>query len=194
MKKPIITLIILLISNLTFACSCEWSGNFLRVAKYSGLIVKAKVIEHIYHTENGKRFTDQDEFIKEQIDNEFDPYYGTGESIKIEILEVIKGTVKRKIVEIFGTDDADCRESVRGFKKGNIYIMSIYKPNRTQYKLPNETKDDFAIDACSENWLEFIPETNQVFGMIKGKSYRRKNRKWDYEKLKKKITKAQQWL
>ena len=188
MKKLFLTISTLLFTSIIFACSCEWNGNFLRVAKYSGLIVKAKVIEHFYHTENGKRFTNQEEFINEQIDNEFHPHYGTGESIKIELLEIIKGTEKRKVIEIFGTDGADCRASVRGFEKGKIYIMSIYQPRRKQYKLPNETETDFAIDACSENWLEYIPKTNQVYGMIKGKSYRRKYRKYDYNKLIKKIT------
>ena len=42
--------------------------------------------------------------------------------------------------------------------------------------------------------MEYFLETNQIYGMIKGKSYRRKSRKFDYDKLVKKITKVQQCI
>ena len=188
MKKTSVILIILLISIKVNACSCEWSGNFLRIANNSELVIKGKIIEHIYHTENGKRFTNYDEYFTETLNNEFDPYYGTGESIKVEILEIIRGKEERKIIEIFDTDGADCRASISDFKTGKIYVFATYKPERTGTKLPNETINDYAIGSCYESSLEYFPETNQVFGMIKGKSYKRKNRKYSYEKLKRKIT------
>ena len=188
MKKLLLTTLITLFTSIIFACSCEYGGNFLHVTKYSETIVKAKIIEHVYHTEDGKRYTDHNEFVASQIYNNFDPHYGTGESIKIEILELIRGTEKRKVIEIFSTDGADCRASTSGFEKGKIYIMSIYQPKRPEPKLPNETDSDYAIDGCSENWVEYMPETNEIFGIIKGKSYRRKARKYSYDKLIKKIT------
>lgn len=188
MRKSLFTITTTLITNIIFACSCEYGGNFLYAAKFSKTIVKAKIIEHIYHTENGKQFTDFEAYVAETINNEFDPYYGTGRSMKIEILELIRGTETRKIIEIFNTDGADCRASIEGFEKGKIYVMSIYQPKRTKPKLPNETDSDYAINGCSENWVEFFPETNEIFGIIKGKSYRRKTRTYSFDRLIKKIT------
>ncbi len=169
------------------ACSCEWSGNFLRIANNSELVIKGKIIEHIYHTENGKRFTDYNEYSTETLNNEFDTFYGTGESIKVEILEILRGKEERKVIEIFDTDGADCRASIQEFKTGKTYVFATYKPHRTGTKLPNESDNDYAIGSCYESTLKYLSKTNQVFGMIKGKSHRRKNRKYCYKKLKEKI-------
>ncbi|SEB49911.1 hypothetical protein SAMN04489761_1061 [Tenacibaculum sp. MAR_2009_124] len=187
MKKNLVVLILLSISLKSNACSCEWVGNFSRIAKHSGLVIKGKVVQHIYHTENGKRFINHDEFIHETLNNEFDPNYGTGESIKVEILEIIRGEEHRKIIEIFDTDGADCRASIHNFQTGKVYIFATHKSMGTRRKLPNETKDDYQIGACYESTLQYFPEENQVYGMIKGKSYRRKNIKYNYEKLKRKL-------
>ena len=189
MKKTLVILITLLISIKSIACSCDWSGNFLRIANISELVIKGKVIEHIYHTENGKRFTNYEEYISETLNNEFDPYYGTGESIKVEIIETLRGKVKRKMIEIFDTDGADCRASISDFKAGSIYVFATYKPKRTVSKLPNETENDYAIGSCYESTLKYLPKENKVLGMIEGKFYKRKTRKYSYEKLKGSIKK-----
>ena len=73
-------------------------------------------------------------------------------------------------------------------KNGKIYIFSTYKPHRKGQKLPNESDNDYAIGGCYESTLKYSTETNQVNGMIRGKSNRRKNIKYCYEKLKRKIT------
>ena len=189
MKKSLLILLVFLISFKATACSCKWGGNFLRIAIYSELIIKGKVIEHVYHTEDGKRYKNQEEFAQAQLNNDFDEYYGTGESIRVEIIELIKGTEKRKIIEIFDSDGADCRMDVGGFESGKTYIFGIYKPKRTGVKLPNETENDYAIMGCYESTLEYNSQTNQVYGLIKGKTYRRKKINYSYEKLIRKITK-----
>ena len=64
----------------------------------------------------------------------------------------------------------------------------MFKTRKSKYNQPNENEKNYHIDGCSENTLEFLIETNEVYGVIKGKSSRRKNRKYSYEKLKRKIT------
>jgi len=183
MKKGFILLLLVLAPKITQACSCKYGGNFLYVAKQSETIVKARVVEHIYHTENGQRFKTRDEQIQAKIYGDLDEFYGTGESMRIEILYLIRGSEKRKFIEIFSSDGSDCRATTTDFKVGQTYVMSIYQPRRTGVKLPNETLSDYAIGACSENWIQFLPETNEVFGIIKGKSQRRKIRKYSFDKL-----------
>ncbi|MCH3880747.1 MULTISPECIES: hypothetical protein [Tenacibaculum] len=187
MRKILIILTVLCFSNKIFACDCEWGGNFMKLAPLSELVVKGKVIEHVYHTKEGKRYFDFEKFNEAQIENEFDNSYDLGESIRVEIIEVIKGKENRRIIEIFDTDGADCRASIQEFKKGKTYIFATYKPKRTGFKLPNETENDYALEGCFESSLKYFPKTNEVFGMIKGKSYKRKNRRYSYQKLKKKL-------
>ena len=183
MKKQIFTIILVLVSTLTFACSCKWGGNFIKSAKHSELIVKAKVIKTFWHFENGKTSNNETDFEK-YVMNTNQEFY---QSIQVEIIELIKGKEKRKVFEIYGSNGVDCRDSVHQFKIGKIYIFGIFKSQKTEYSQPNEDEKDYAIWGCSEKWLEFLPKTNQVKGFIKGKN-RRKKRIYSYEKLLKKIT------
>ena len=187
MRNLLFTLFYLLFTSVVFACDCEYGGNFINASTNSETIVKARIIEHIYHTANGKRFTDYEKYFAETMENEFDEFYGTGESIKIEILELIRGIETRKIIDIFNTDGVDCRAQINGFVKNKIYIISIYQPKRTYSKLPNETDTDYAIGGCSENSLEYLSKTNEVRGYITGNERKRK-RNYSYEKLVDKIT------
>jgi hypothetical protein len=183
MKKQILTIILLLISSLTFACSCKWGGNFIKSSKYSEVIIKAKVIEMLWHFENGKTLSSEESFGDYLIKTDKEYY----QSIKVEVIELIKGKEERKTFEIYGSDGVDCRESIHLFEIDKIYIFGIYKTQKTEYSQPNEDENDYAIGGCSEKWLEYLPETNEVKGYIKGKN-RRKKRKYSYEKLLKKIT------
>lgn len=180
MKKLIILLLLIVPLN-SFACSCDWSGNFLRIVKHSELIVKAKVLDFYFHSESGER--SKDEFlIADKDDN-----YGT--SILIEIISVLKGKEIRKQVEIYGADGSDCRGGLFEYKVGSFYIFSIYKSSSDYYaKQPNEDELDYSIDGCYESSLEYFPKTNEVKGSIKGRKSR-KIRVWKYDKFLRKLKK-----
>lgn len=185
MKRKNLLIFCLLLSKISFACDCEYGGNFIHASTFSELIIKGKVIDKLYNFEDGK-------IISKSNEKEFEEYLFKKdqeffESIKIEIIELIKGEEKRKVVYIYGTDGVDCRAGVSGFLKGKTYIISLSKTIKSNYNLPNETENDFHIDGCSENILEYLPETNEVYGQIEGKSPERKNKKYSYQKLKRKI-------
>ncbi len=185
-KNRLLTILLILISSFSFASDCDWGGNFIKSSKYSKLIVKGKVIEKYYHFEDKKIINQSNESeFKEYIFKKEQDFF---QSIKIEIVEIIKGKEKRKIIEIFGSNGNDLKSGVSRFEKGKFYIFSLHKTIPSEYNLPYEEKDDFHIDGCSENYLEYFPESNQVYGYIKGKSNRKKKRKYSYKKLKKKIT------
>lgn len=182
MKKQIITIILLIISTLTFACSCKWGGNFIKSSKYSKVIIKAKVVEMLWHFEDGKTLSNEGNFGDYLIKTDKEYY----QSIKVEVIELIKGKEERKTFEIYGSNGVDCRESIHLFKIDKTYIFGIYKTQKTKYSQPNEDENDYAIGGCSEKWLEYLPNTNEVNGYVKGKN-RRKKRIYSYEKLLKKI-------
>ena len=185
--------IILVIALLVFfykssACSCEWGGNFLNNVITAELIFKGNVVGRTFHLSNGEEYHDLPTAYKSKNENKLDEFYGMGESITIEVIELIKGTEERKRIRIFDSDGADCRESIGNFKIGSTYIFSTYKPNREEPKLPSETTDDYAIYGCTENWLEFLPDTNEVFGRINGKSHKKKLKTMAYNKFLEEIT------
>ncbi|PHQ28047.1 hypothetical protein [Leeuwenhoekiella nanhaiensis] len=183
MGKQILTIILFSISSLTFACSCKWGGNFIKSSKDSEVIIKAKVVDVLWHFDSGKTFNNEESFGDYLIKTNEEHYKST----RVEVIELIKGKEERRIFEIYGSDGVDCRESIHLFEIDRIYIFGIYKSRKTEYSQPNEDENDYAIGGCSEKWLEFLPETNKVKGYIKGQK-RKKKRKYDYEKLVKKIT------
>lgn len=171
---------------MALACSCEYGGNFIYSSYLSPIVIKGKVINMFYHFADGKKINSQnkEEFENYLIINNQEFY----ESIQIEIIELIKGIENRRIVEIYGSDGADCRAGVHDFKIGNTFIFSLNYTTDSFSDLPNEKDNDFILRGCYETWLEFKPDTNEVRGLIKGKSYRRRNRNYSYDKLIEKIT------
>jgi len=184
MKNNTLTLITLLVSTFTFACSCEWGGNFLRASKYAELIVAVEIVDAHYNFVNGETVTSkninqypEDVFVSE---NE---YYT---SLKVQVIKVIKGAETRHFFEIYGTDGADCRESLYDFKIGQKLILNLYQSTKDDRSQPNEDEEDYSLWGCSENWLEYDENKKEVKGYIKGKR-RRSKRVWDYDKLLEKI-------
>lgn len=188
MKKIYILILILVFSpSFSFACSCDWGGNFINASTYSDVIVKAKVIQFNFHLPNGKVYTNQEELNKYLITNpDFRPI-NIGASMLVERIETIKGIEQRKTFEIYGMSGLDCRQSLHIFDIGKIYILSIDRSKKTRYTPPNEDEKDYVIGGCSEHSLEFIPDKNKVRGYIRG-HYSRRLINYNYEKLLKKIT------
>ena len=181
MKKTILTIISLLISAITLACSCDWGGNFIKVSKYAELIVKGKIITHEFHSENGKSFQSLKDFLEETENENYT------ESIIIEVIETIRGEEKWNRIEIYGSDGADCLIGLQHFKIGKTYIFSLVTSVHTDYSALPKVNRLYSIEGCSENWLEYLTETNEVKGLIKGRNTK-KLRIYKYDKLKRKIT------
>ena len=186
MKKLHITYLTLLFTTLTFACSCDYGGNFINSSYFSPIVIKGKVVKMFYHFVDGKRINskNQKEFTSYLIKDNQDYF----ESIQVEIIELIKGIENRRTIEIYGSDGADCRAGVNDFEIGKIFIFSLNYTTDSFSEIPNEKDNDFILRGCSETWLEFIPKSNEVHGQIKGKSHRRKSRNYSYDKLIQKIT------
>ncbi|NJY64318.1 hypothetical protein HC174_16390 [Salinimicrobium sp. CDJ15-81-2] len=189
MKTTKLTIIFILFSTVSFACSCDWGGNFISTAKNADLVVLAKVVQHNFHLEkNGKTFSSLEEAVEETFKSEYDNETDFYESIDLEILEVIKGRETRKIIRIFASDGADCRSGVRNFETGKTYLFT---PTLSKYSLtdmPNEKETDFFLWSCSETSIEYRADNNKVYGLIKGKSNAKKPIQYDYAKLLRKIT------
>ncbi|WP_196887520.1 hypothetical protein [Aureivirga sp. CE67] len=187
MKEKIILFIFILISNITFACSCDWGGNFIKVAKKSDLVLLVKVINTNFHTSNDKTFSNIDEVTEEILkpNNSKIEYWN---SVDLEIISILKGKENRKIIRMFGSDGgAFCRGGIRHLKINHMYVISPSLSKNSLGKFSNEKDTDYFSWGCAEYIIEYNNESKKVYGLIKGKSVRRKNIYYDFQKLKRKI-------
>ena len=178
----IIGLILLFLSTPleTFACSCKWGGNFIKVAKRSNFVIKGRVADRTYHLSNGKSYSTLQEALK--AENESGTEYKLGESITVEILQVIQGSKTVKKIRIITSSGADCRVGTHNFEVGSTYMFSLRKSIWPDSEVVGELSSDYVIFGCSEHWLKFDSANNSVTGYIKGRR-RSKIRTWPYEKL-----------
>ena len=188
MKKIILLLFILNSAN-GFACSCDWGGNFIRTGKKAELVLLVKVLEKNFHLNNGKTFHSLEERINETLRTD---YKGTAEywkSVDLEVVFVVKGLFEKKKIRLFGSfGGALCRTGIRHLKKGKSYVIIPMLSKYAFDRFLNEKKDDYFMWGCSETSIEYKPESNSVYGLIKGKSNQKKEVKYKYERLIKKIT------
>lgn len=91
-----------LVSNLTArACSCQWGGPFLVVAKHSPLIIHGRVIRHDI---------------------------GPPPTMVVLVLETLKGGILDSGLVIQMGDGMHCRPTVEGFPLGSEWILALNGP------------------------------------------------------------------
>jgi hypothetical protein len=103
MKRYFAITLILFTGCFSLACKCGWNGNFINVAPYEDLVIKAKVIGH------------------SKINSDIE------EKMTIEVVKIFKGINKRKRITVIGDDGKSCRPYVSTFKKGNTYYLGLQK-------------------------------------------------------------------
>ena len=189
MKKNLLIIFSLFISTSIFACSCDWGGNFIKTAKKADLVLTVKVIEENFHLDNGKTFHSLEETINETFKTDYNGTAKYWQSVDLEVLSVIKGISNKKKIRLFGSfGGAVCRSGIRHLKKGKSYVIV---PTLSKYSFDsftNENEDDYFMWGCSETSIEYKSKSDKVYGLIKGKSNRKKKIEYEYERLIKRIT------
>lgn len=112
------------IPSLALACTCIWSGPFLKVAPSTALIVRAKVID----------------------------YYGESRGISlamdVEVIEVLSGSNDLRQIRIWGDNGSQCRPYVSAFPEGTEWIFAV-SPSKNERE-----SGGFALSACGEYWVK----------------------------------------
>lgn len=149
MKKILVILIILLSISLiekVYACSCEWNGPFLKVAKGTDLVALVKIKN--YGSFSGDM-----------------PM-----SMEVEIIELLKGDDTRKIVKVWGDTGILCRPYLRRFQSDSIWVLSLFKSRSEGYfRHPDERDGDYNISGCGEYYMKVKNDT--VIGLIENVNY-----------------------
>ena len=166
---------------MSFACSCGKFQTFISASKKSELVIKAKVLKHIYY--NRQRQT----ISKDQVDET--KFFG--HSILVEIVEIIRGKENRRTFEIYGGSEwkyaPGCMTKIDRIETDKIYVFSLFQTSESKNSQPCEGNEDYSLYACQESYVEYIEESDSVKGVLKGRNLD-KERTLAYDKLKRKIT------
>ena len=128
------------------ACTCAWAGPFTSVAPLADLVLRAKVLSYDKN------------------------------SMKVSVLEVLRGRESRRTIRIWGDNGAQCSPYVSNFPIGTEWIFAVRKnssgPDRgyfPRYRAPEdwEKAGDFRISICGEFWLHVAG--SNADGIVRGK-------------------------
>lgn len=127
------------------ACTCAWAGPFASVALSADLVVRAKVLSYDKN------------------------------SMKVSVLEVLRGREWRRTIRIWGDNGAQCSPYVSSFPIGTEWVFAIRKTTsgaeRGYFKRENVPGDwkkwgDYRISICGEFWLK-VTGPNAI-GIVRG--------------------------
>lgn len=120
----LLTVLLALSANEAMACSCAWRGNFVEYAQHSQAVVKARIASYGEQLSHGETLFD---------------------SMKIEVVSVLKGGVSFESIVLLGDPGFLCRDYVdsRRFVIGKEYVIALHEDSATQ-----------AFGGCGEAWLE----------------------------------------
>ncbi|MFT5576173.1 MAG: hypothetical protein ACI89D_001694 [Bermanella sp.] len=114
------------------ACSCVWQGNFAEVDKTGATIVLGKVRSH------------------------------KGNSMDLQVDEVLQGTLYRNDIRIWGDTGSLCRAKLDGFANGSEWLLVLnpitdipddgFNPNTPNISYGRV--GDFSLMRCGVYWLE----------------------------------------
>ncbi len=183
MKKSYLLIITLLISSISFACSCNKTLNFFKGAKIADKVILGKIINREFKVDDGTKLFDSEKLEKHFADNKGKVFHYV-EILTVEIIETIRGKKEENTIEIYGGNFDSCWSSLSYLKINEFYIISLFETiNPLEYDKPIENNIGYELGACQNSSLSIDSDLNKVKGFL-----RKKKRTISYEKLKRKIT------
>lgn len=146
--KTILTLILLTVSSLTFACDCTSEGHFLTVAPKSKFVALVKVNSYLTF---------------KNIYNKSVPM-----SMELEIVKVYYGKETRKTVIVWGDNGVLCRPYLNTFSIGKHYVIAFEQGSDSTKTNANKDEKitDYAISNCGDYWLTVDIEKKIAIGAV----------------------------
>ena len=183
MKKNQLFIITLLISSISFACSCNETLNFFKGAKIADKVILGKIINREFKVDDGTKLSDSDKLEKHFADNKGKVFYYV-EILTVEIIETIKGKKEKNTVEIYGGNFDSCWSSLSYLKINEFYIISIFETiNPLEFGQSVHNNIGYELGACQNSSLSIDSDLNKVKGFL-----RNEKKTITYRKLKRKIT------
>jgi hypothetical protein len=139
----LLTILLLIISNLTIACDCGSNGNFLEVSPNTNLVALVKVTKYLSY--------------KPIYEKEIPM------SMEVEIIETFKGQENRKFFTVWGDNGILCRPYLSQFDSGKYYVIAFNKGSdgTKGYVHKDEKRSDYSISICGDYWLS-VDNANKI--------------------------------
>jgi hypothetical protein len=128
----------------TYACDCEFQGNFYKVSPNTDFVALVKI---------NKYLTFQDIYDSP-----------TPMSMEVEILEVFKGAEKRTKIKVWGDIGYLCRPYLSQFSVDSLYVIAFHKGEKGDFGHKEETENDYSISNCGEYWLKANSKSETLIG------------------------------
>lgn len=128
----LLSILTLFITQVSFACDCDFSGKFLEVAKKTELVALVKVTKYVTF----KKDYDKTRPI----------------SMEVEIVDIYKGNETRRTITVWGDNGRLCRPYLSQFYVDNYYVIAFDKAY-DGLAHENEKSTDYSISICGEYWL-----------------------------------------
>ena len=116
----------------TFACDCNYEGNFLKMQKRTPLVALIKVTKYLTF---------------DTIYNKIIPM-----SMEVELIDKYKGKETRKTFIVWGDNGILCRPYLSQFKEGIYYVIAFDTGNYSRSQ-KDEKDTDYSITNCGCYWL-----------------------------------------
>lgn len=128
------------------ACSCEWLGPFLTVAKGAPLVAVVKIKKYIYYTGS------------------------IPAAMEVEVIELLKGDPSIKTAKVWGDTGILCRPYIKVFMSDSVWAIAL-RPSKSEgyFRHPDEKEGDYYIDECGTYLLSV--KQNMVNGLIQNVNY-----------------------
>jgi len=144
----LITFSLLLIFQTTFACDCNYGGNFLKMQKITPLVALIKVTKYLTF---------------DTIYNKVIPM-----SMEVEVISKYKGKETRKTFTVWGDNGILCRPYLSEFKEGKYYVIAFDSGNYSRSQ-KDEKDTDYSITNCGCYWLSVDINKQTATGDINSK-------------------------
>lgn len=131
-----------------FACDCNSQGKFLTVAPKSKFVALVKVNKYLTYKDI------------------YDKPMPMSMEVEVEIIEIFKGTERRKTVTVWGDNGILCRPYLNRFAVGNYYVISFENTGGRGLASPEEKPTDYAISICGDYWLEADIKSGMANGSV----------------------------
>ena len=145
MRVIIVSCMFLLMRVNLMACSCNSEASFTEVTSKVQTITVVKVVRYLSFN---------------QIYNEQTPM-----SMEVEVVEMLKGTEKRRRFIIWGDNGILCRPYLSAFKENNYYVIALNTGNPGSGHT-EESVSDYSISVCGTTWLNYDMSKQEANGRI----------------------------
>lgn len=132
MKRFLLFIFLFYYGDKIVACQCNYGDNFFNNSKQAYVVILARVDSFTSYLRND---------------------YRTPVTMKVTIIEKLKGNYFNKTTTIYGQDGINCLEMLNNFKVGGVYFFALSAHFKDREMEPD--LNSFNLSMCGSTWTPF---------------------------------------